>query len=151
MSELKTKLSATIKDSMKSGQKERLLYARNLHSAIRKLEIDSRVDCDDAAVMKIVQTMVKQRQDSIDQFTQGGRMDLVEKESAELAFLMEFLPAQLSDQELSDIVKAAIQEAQATSAKDMGKVMAAAQPKIQGRADGKRVSARVKELLSELS
>lgn len=147
MSALKTRLSDSIKTFMKAGEKERLGYARNLHAAIRKKEIDDRVDLSDDDVMKIVQSLLKQRQDSIAQFRAGGRDDLVAKEEAELKFLQEYLPAQISDDELRALVAAAVTESQATTGKDMGKVMKVLLPKIQGRADGKRVSELVKERL----
>lgn len=147
MSALKSRLSETIKTCMKAGEKERLGYARNLHAAIRKKEIDDRVDLTDDDVMKIVQTLCKQRQDSISQFRAGGREDLVAKEEAEFKFLQEYLPAQITDDELRALVASAVKESQAASGKDMGKVMKVLLPKIQGRADGKRVSELVKELL----
>lgn len=144
METLKQKLSETIKAAMKGGLKERLQYARNLHAAIRKKEIDDRVDCDDAAVIKIAHSCAKQRLDSIEQFKAGGRQDLVDNEQAELTFLQEYLPVQLSDDALSQLVIAAIQESGATSAKEMGKVMKILLPKVQGQADGARVTQVVK-------
>ena len=120
---------------------------RNLHAAIRKKEIDDRVDLDDAAVIKIIQTSVKQRQDSIEQFKAGGRQDLVDKESKELVLLQSFLPQQLTKEELIPIVEASIQEAGASSAKDMGKVMKVLMPKVAGRADGKLLNELVKARL----
>jgi len=146
-SPLKDKLSETMKASMKSGDKARLGFARNLHAAVRKKEIDDRVDLDDAGLMKIVQSLSKQRQDSIDQFRQGGRMDLVDSEEAELKFLQEFLPAQMSDDELKKLVADAVAEAKPASAKEMGKVMKVLLPKVQGRADGKRVNEAVRAAL----
>ncbi|MCC7440032.1 MAG: GatB/YqeY domain-containing protein [Bdellovibrionales bacterium] len=143
-SPLKDKLSTSMKEAMKSGDKARLGFARNLHAAVRKKEIDDRVDLDDAGVIKLAQNLSKQRQDSIDQFRQGGRMDLVEAEEAELKFLQEFLPQQMSDDELKKLVEEAFTEAQPASAKEMGKVMKVLLPKIQGRADGKRVNEAVK-------
>jgi uncharacterized protein YqeY len=147
MSALKSTLADTIKSAMKSGDKETLAFARNLHAAIRKKEIDERIDLDDAAVQKIAQTAIKQRQDSIEQFTAGGRMDLVTKEQAELKFLMGFLPAQMSEAEVRDVVTWAVSEAKATSPKDMGAVMKLLMPKVSGKADGKLVNQIVKEKL----
>jgi uncharacterized protein YqeY len=148
VSTLKERLSETIKTAMKSGDKSTLTYARNLHAAIRKKEIDDRVDLDDAAVQKTVLTMVKQRQDSIEQFKAGNRNDLVEKEEQELKFLMTYLPQQMGEAEVRQIVADAIKEAGATTAKDMGNVMKVLMPKTQGKADGKLVSQIVKELLA---
>ena len=93
---IKEKISELMKSSMKSGDKETLLYVRSLHSAVRKKEIDDRKDLDDAGIQKIIGTMLKQRQDSIEQFRSGGREDLAVKEEAEAKFLKTFLPEQLS-------------------------------------------------------
>jgi uncharacterized protein len=144
---LKLKLSEQIKTSMKAQDKATLGFARNLHAAIRKKEIDDRVDLDDAGILGIVGSAIKQRQDSIEQFKLGGRQDLVDAETAELKFLQSYQPPQLSETEIREIVKAAVTEAQATSAKDMGKVMKIVMPKTQGKADGKVLSQIVKECL----
>jgi len=147
MSTLKEKLSETIKTAMKAGEKDRLSYARNFHAAIRKKEIDDRIDLDDSGVQKIASTLAKQRQDSIEQFKSGGREDLVQKEEAELAFLLSFLPAQLSDAELLKEIEDAISQTGATTAKDIGKIMKVLLPKVQGKADGKRINECVKQKL----
>jgi uncharacterized protein YqeY len=147
MATLKERLSDTIKQSMKSGDKDTLGFARNLHAAVRKKEIDDRVDLDDGGIQKIVQTLVKQRQDSIEQFKAGGRDDLVNKEAAELKFLLSYLPAQMEEAEIRSIVDWAVSESKAASAKDMGAVMKLLMPKVQGKADGKLVNQIVKEKL----
>lgn len=144
---IKERLSELMKSSMKSGDKETLAAVRNLHAAIRKKEIDDRVDLDDAAVIKVIQTQVKQRQDSIEQFKAGGRQDLVDKETAELGLLMKFMPQQMSAAEVAALVDEAIKETGATAQKDMGNVMKALMPKLQGRADGKLVNQLVRERL----
>lgn len=144
---IKEKLSETIKTAMKSGQKELLTYARNLHAAVRKKEIDDRVDLDDAGIQKIISTLSKQRQESIEQFKKGGREDLVANEEAELKFLMSFMPAQMSEEEVAKIVDWAVTESKASSAKDMGAVMKLLMPKVQGKADGKLVNQLVKNRL----
>jgi uncharacterized protein YqeY len=136
-----------MKTAMKAGDKATTAYARNLHAAIRKREIDDRVDLDDAGVIKIVQTLAKQRQDSIDQFRQGGREDLVANEQAELKFLQGYLPEQMGEAEVRKIVEAAVAQAGATSAKDMGAVMKILMPQVQGKADGKLVNQIVREKL----
>jgi uncharacterized protein YqeY len=118
-----------------------------LHAAIRKKEIDDRVELDDAAVMKIIASLVKQRQDSIEQFTTGGRQDLVDKETSELKLLQAYLPQQMSQDELVKIVEQSIQEAGAKTQKEMGAVMKVLMPKIAGRADGKLVNQLVRERL----
>ena len=145
---LKERLSDTIKTSMKSGDKATLGYARSLHAAIRKKEIDSRENLDDEGVRKIVSSLMKQRQDSIEQFAKGGRDDLVASEKAELAFLTGYMPAQMSDDELAKLVDESIREAGATAVKEMGAVMKVLMPKVQGRADGKRINERVRQRLT---
>ncbi len=147
MSELKTKLSDAMKTAMKAGDKATTAYARNLHAAVRKREIDDRVDLDDAGIIKIVQSLAKQRQDSIEQFQQGGREDLVANEQAELKFLQGFLPAQMGEAEIRTIVEAAVAQSGAKSAKDMGAVMKILMPQVQGKADGKLVNQIVREKL----
>src|SRR6478735_4993290 len=145
MATIKEKLSEGIKTAMKSGDKDTLAFGRNLHAAVRKKEIDDRIDLDDAGVLKIITTLVKQRQDSIDQFKQGGREDLVAKEESELKFLQTFMPAQMDEAEIRKIVDWAVTEAKATGPKDMGNVMKLLLPKTQGRADGKLVNQLVRE------
>ena len=149
MATIKESLSEQMKAAMKSLDKEKLAYARNLHAAIRKKEIDERIDLDDAAVLKIIGTLVKQRQDSIDQFKQGGRQDLVDKEAAELKFLQTFMPAQMDEAEVRKIVDWAVTEAKASGPKDMGNVMKLLMPKVQGKADGKLVNQLVKERIGQ--
>ena len=145
MPTIKEQLSEQMKAAMKSGDKDRLAFARNLHAAIRKKEIDDRVDLDDAAVQKIISTLLKQRQDSIDQFKKGGREDLVAKEEAEASFLKSFMPAQMSEDEVRKLVDWAVTESKASGPKDMGNVMKLLMPKVQGRADGKLVNQLVRE------
>jgi uncharacterized protein YqeY len=147
MATIKERLSETMKASMKSGDKSTLAYARNLHAAVRKKEIDDRTDLDDAGIQKIINTLAKQRQDSIEQFKQGGRQDLVANEEAELKFLMGFMPQQMSEDEVRKLVDWAVTEAKASSAKEMGNVMKLLMPKVQGRADGKLVNTLVKQRL----
>jgi uncharacterized protein len=147
MATIKERLSETIKTAMKSGDKDTLSNARNLHAAVRKKEIDDRVDLDDAGIQKIIGTLAKQRQDSIEQFKAGGREDLVAKEEAELKFLMTFMPQQLSEDEVRKLVDWAVTESKAASAKDMGNVMKVLMPKVQGKADGKLVNSLVRARL----
>lgn len=147
MATIKEKLSEQMKAAMKSGDKDTLAFARNLHAAVRKKEIDDRVELDDAGVQKIISTSLKQRQDSIEQFKQGGREDLVAKETAELKFLQSFMPEQMGEAEIRSLVEAAVAEAKASGPKDMGNVMKVLMPKVQGRADGKLVNQLVREKL----
>ena len=149
MATIKERLSDGMKASMKSGDKDTLSFSRNLHAAVRKKEIDDRIDLDDAGVLKIISTLVKQRQDSIEQFKLGNRQDLVTKEEAELKFLQGFMPAQMSEAEVRKIVDAAVTEAKASGPKDMGNVMKILMPQVQGKADGKLVSQIVKEKLGQ--
>ena len=149
MASIKERLSEIIKSSMKSGDKETLMFGRNLHAAVRKKEIDDRIDLDDDGVIKIIASLVKQRHDSIDQFKQGGRADLVLKEQAELKFLQSFLPQQLSESEIRELVGWAVTESKAAGPKDMGSVMKLLMPKTQGRADGKLVNQIVREKIGQ--
>ncbi len=153
MATIKERLSETMKASMKSGDKDTLAFARNLHAAVRKKEIDDRPTLppdglDDAGVMKIISTLVKQRQDSIEQFKAGGRQDLVTKEEAELKFLQAYLPTQLGEAEVKSLVDWAVTESKATSAKEMGAVMKLLMPKVAGKADGKMVNQLVQSALA---
>ncbi|MBI2027844.1 MAG: GatB/YqeY domain-containing protein [Deltaproteobacteria bacterium] len=144
---LKEKLSQDIKNCMKTAQKDRLQYGRTLHAAIRKKEIDDRIDLNDADIEKIVSSLVKQRLDSIEQFGKGGRTDLVAKEKAELQFLQEYLPQQLTDEELRKVIHDTISDSKSQGSQDFGKVMKLLMPKVRGRTDGKKVSQLVKSLL----
>jgi uncharacterized protein len=147
MSTIKERLSDLMKSSMKSGDKDTLAFVRNLHAQVRKKEIDDKVDLDDAGVQKIIVSSLKQRQDSFEQFTQGGRADLAAKEEAEIAFLKGYMPAQMSEEEVRKVVDWAVTEAKASSAKEIGAVMKLLMPKVQGKADGKLVNQLVKERL----
>lgn len=147
MPSIKERISEDMKGAMKSGDKAKLNAVRMLHAAIRKKEIDDRVELDDAAVTKVIGSLVKQRQDSIEQFKAGNRPDLVEKETAELKLLQGYLPEQMSQDELVKIIEAAIQEAGAKTQKDMGSVMKVLMPKVSGKADGKLVNQLVRERL----
>jgi uncharacterized protein YqeY len=136
-----------MKSAMKSGDKTTTQFARTLHAAIRKREVDDRKDLDDAEVLKLISTLLKQREESIAQFKAGGREDLVAAEEAEAKYLRQFMPAQMSADELKPLVAAAVAESQAKDAKDLGKVMKVLLPKVQGRADGKLVNQLVREAL----
>ncbi|MGZ3698057.1 MAG: GatB/YqeY domain-containing protein [Bdellovibrionota bacterium] len=144
---IKEKNQDQMKSAMKSGDKDTVAFSRNLHAAIRKKEIDDKVELDDSAVQKLITSAIKQRQDSISQFKQGGREDLVAKEEAELKYLMTFMPQQMDEAEVRKLVDWAVTEAKASSPKDMGAVMKVLMPKVQGRADGKLINQLVKERL----
>lgn len=140
-----------IADDMKSAMREkntvRLEAVRMLRAAIQRKEIDDQTDVDDEGVLAIVQKMVKQANESIKQFTAGDRLDLVEKEQASLAYIKVYLPEQLSEQEVKNMVAEVIKEVAAKGASDMGKVMASLKPKLNGRADMGQVSQLVKNSL----
>ncbi|MBF0292576.1 MAG: GatB/YqeY domain-containing protein [Nitrospinae bacterium] len=144
---IKEKLTEDMKTAMKAKDSARLSTIRMLNSVLKNREIDQRRELSDEEVVAAISTAVKQRRDSIEQFKAGGRQDLVEKEEAEVAILMAYLPQQLTEDEIRDIVKAAIAETSATSGKDMGKVMKVIMPKTKGKADGGLVNKVVKELL----
>lgn len=147
MSSLKQKLSEQIKTFMKSGDKQQLGFARNLHAAIRKKEVDERVDLDDPVVQKIVTTLLKQRQEGLVQFEKANRQDLVEKEQAEIQFLRSYLPEPLSDEEINAIIDDAIAKTQAVKPSDIGKVLKLVLGQTESRADASAVSLRVKQKL----
>jgi len=147
--DLKTQLTNDLKDGLRSGDKLRVSVIRLLTAMIKNREVDKRGPLTDPEVLQAISTSCKQRQEAIDQFRQGGRDDLASKETAELAILQSYLPKPLTAEELLGLVQEAIREAQATSAKEMGKVMALLMPRVTGRADGKVVSTMVRETLSK--
>jgi uncharacterized protein YqeY len=145
---LKARLQDDMKTAMKAAEKERLQTIRLILAAIKQREVDERIELDDAQTTAIVEKMVKQRRESITQYEAAGRQDLADKEHAEVALLQVYLPEPLSDDELVSIVAACVVEASATSAKDMGRVMAILKPKIAGRAEMGKVGELVKKALS---
>ena len=149
MSELKKKIQDAVVSSMKAGDKERLAVVRLISSAMKQVEVDERIELDDSRVIAILDKMVKQRRESISQFKTAGRDDLVEKESYEIDVIQEFLPQALSEEEVDNIVKQAIEQTGAESIKDMGKVMGLVRPQIIGRADMGEVSGRISSLRVE--
>ncbi len=144
---LKQRITEDMKSALRAGEKERLGTIRLALAAIKQREVDERITLDDGQVLTVLEKMIKQRKEAISQFQAGGRADLVSKESAEVAVLEAYLPARLSDAELDALIAGAIASTGATSAKDMGKVMALVKSQAQGRADMGAVSARVKEKL----
>lgn len=144
---LKGQIQNDMKDAMKAGDRDRLQVVRLALAAIKQQEIDRRTELDDAAVLGVIEKMVKQRRDSIQQFRQGGRQDLAEKEAAEIAVLETYLPEPLSEPELAALIDAAISDTGATSVRDMGKVMGHLKAKVQGRADMGAVGATVRARL----
>jgi len=144
---LKTQVTDDMKSAMKAGDKERLKVVRLIMAAIKQVEVDKRIELDDAAVLSVLEKMVKQRRDSVDQFQKGGRDDLAEIELAEIAVLDTYLPEQLSDAELDALIEETISATGAESVRDMGKVMGAIKAKAAGRADMGAVGAKVKARL----
>ncbi len=148
MAELLKKLQDEMKAAMKSGDKERLSTIRMLISEIKKVQIDKKKELSDEEIVEIIQRYAKQRRESIKQYREAGREDLAEKEEKELKIVQEFLPEQLSEEEIEKIVDEAIAETGASSMKDMGKVMKIVMEKVKGRAEGSVVSSIVKKKLS---
>lgn len=146
---LKERITEDMKSAMRAGEKARLGTIRLALAAIKQREVDERITLDDAQVLAVLEKMIKQRKEAITQFQAGGRADLVAKESAEISVLEAYLPARMSDAELDALIAGAIASTGATSAKDMGKVMAVVKSQAQGRADMGAVSARVKEKLAQ--
>jgi uncharacterized protein len=144
---LKDRITEDMKTAMKAGARERLATIRLALAAIKQREVDERITLDDPQVLAVLDKMIKQRRESITQFQAGGRADLVAKETAEIAVLQGYLPAQLSEAEIDEAIAQAIAATGAASVKDMGKVMALVKPKAQGRADLGAISARIKQKL----
>jgi len=144
---LKARITEEMKAAMRSGEKDRLSLIRMLQAGIQQREVDERIQLDDAQVLTVIDKMIKQRRESVTQFQAGKRADLVAKESAEIAWLTEYLPAQLGDAEVEVMIREAIAATGAASMKDMGKVMAWLKPKAQGRTDIGALSARIKAAL----
>lgn len=145
---IKNRLKDDMIAAMKAKEKERLDCIRFVQAAIKKVEVDTRKDLDDAAVTGILANLVKQRKDSIDQFKKGGREDLVAKEEAELKILQSYMPAQMDASELEGLVASAIAETGAKTMREMGAVIKAVMAKAAGRAEGSAISDMVKKKLS---
>lgn len=145
---LKDQLTSDMKEAMKARQVERLSVIRQLRSAIKNKEIDLKQELDDDAVVGVIGTLVKQRRESAQMYRDNDRPELADKEEAELAVLLDYLPTQLSEDELREIVAAVIAEAGVSSLKDLGKVMPQVIARTKGKADGKLVSQLVREQLA---
>jgi len=148
MSAIVKSVKDAIKEAMRAKDKERLAVLRGMSSEFKKVEVDERIEVDDARAISILDKMQKQRRDSISQYEQAGRDDLAAIEKTELEVISTFLPAALTEQELTDMVSTAIAKVGATSMADMGKVMAIIKPQTVGRADNAQVSKQVKVLLT---
>jgi uncharacterized protein YqeY len=146
---LKLRITEDMKSAMRAREKERLTTIRLILAAIKQREVDERIELDDTQVLAVIDKMVKQRRDSITQFKDAGREDLVNQEEFELGIIQEYMPAQLSDEEIDALLDEAITSSGAESIKDMGKVMGYIKPRAQGRADMGVLSAKIKARLGQ--
>lgn len=144
---LKDQIQQDMKDAMRAKEKARLATIRLILAAIKQREVDERIELDDAQVIAVLDKMSKQRRESISQFEQAGRDDLIAQEKSELEIIQTYLPEALGEDELNALIEAAMQATGASTIKDMGKVMGQLKPKIQGRADMGAVSALIKSRL----
>jgi uncharacterized protein YqeY len=144
---LKEKITNDMKDAMRAGDKPRLGVIRLILAAIKQREVDERITLDDSQILAALDKMIKQRRESVVQFEKGGRADLVAQETAEIKVIQAYMPAQLSDAELDQLIADAVKASGAASIKDMGKVMAILKPQAQGRTDMGALSARIKAKL----
>ena len=144
---LSEQLSAAMKQAMRDKDKPRLGTIRLIRADIKRIEVDQRIELDDQQTLQVLDKMLKQRRDSIAQYQSAGRDELAEIEAAEIAVIQEFLPSELSAEEIHTMIAAAIENADARSMRDMGAVMAQLKPQIQGRADAGKVSGLVKAAL----
>jgi uncharacterized protein YqeY len=144
---LKERIQQDVKDAMRAKDKPRLGTIRLITAAIKQREVDERIELDDTQVLVVLDKMCKQRRESITQFEQAGRDDLAAQEKAELELIQQYLPEQLTEAEINELIDAAMEQTGASSMKDMGKVMGQLKPKLQGRADMGAVSALIKARL----
>tara|TARA_R110002126_G_scaffold287281_1_gene439885 strand:- start:66721 stop:67173 length:453 start_codon:yes stop_codon:yes gene_type:complete len=144
---LKNKIQEDIKSAMRSKAKDLLITLRMLSAAIKQKEVDERIEPSDSDIINIIEKMVKQRKDASEQYLAASRAELAEKEESEIEILKQYLPEQLSAEEIHSIVKQTISDVEAVKMQDIGKVMADLKPKLQGRADMAIVSKLVKECL----
>ncbi|MCH9691325.1 MAG: GatB/YqeY domain-containing protein [Gammaproteobacteria bacterium] len=144
MSTLRSALNQATKNAMKAREKARLNTLRLVNAEIKRIEVDERIELDDTRILALLDKMTKQRRDSIDQYQKAGRAELAAIEQNEIEVIQEFLPEQLNESEIAEIVASAIEEAGATAMADMGRVMALVKPRVQGRADMGAVSKLVR-------
>ena len=143
------KIEIDFKEALSCKNQEKLSVLRLLKSAIKNFEIQEKRESTDEDILKLIQKEVKQRENSVESYIKGQRPELAAKEEAENKILLDYLPKQLSEQELTDIVQAAINEVEATADSNIGKIMGKVMPKVGGRSNGGAVSAKVRELLSK--
>lgn len=147
---LKQRIEEDMKSAMRAKEKERLGVIRLILAALKQREVDERITLDNAQVLAILDKMIKQRRDSFSQYEAAGRAELAAQEAFEIGLIQEYLPAQLSEAEIDTLIGEAITASDAASAKDMGKIMAALKPRVQGRADMGVVGAKIKARLAAL-
>jgi uncharacterized protein len=145
---LKARIMEAMKAAMRAHDKSRLGAIRLIQADIKRIEVDERIEVDDARVLQILDRMLKQRRDSIQQFEKAGRQDLVDIEAAEVLVIQDFLPKALSGEEIEALISDAIDSSGAKAMSEMGKVMAILKPQLQGRADMGEVSKMIKARLS---
>ena len=148
MTTLKNQITEVLKAAMRAKEMDKLTVIRGLQAAIKQIEVDERVELDDSRVLAVIEKQIKQRKESIKAFEGANRQDLASKEQAEVEVLSQFLPAAMTEEELDSIIAQTIAAQQATSMKDMGKVMNSLRPIIAGRADPAQVSAKIKASLA---
>ncbi len=145
---LKGRIQEDVKSAMRAQERERLAALRLITAAIKQKEVDERIELDDEQVLAVLDKMVKQRRDSLEQYSQAGRDDLAVKEQFELDLIQTYLPEQLAEDELQALIRSTISELGASSMRDMGAVMGALRGQVQGRADMKAVSEAVRTQLA---
>ena len=148
MTTLKDQITDVLKSSMRAKDMATVTVIRGIQAAIKQIEVDERIELDDAQVLAVIEKQIKQRKESVKAFEGAGREDLASKEQAEIEVLSQFLPEAMTEEELDSMIAQTIQAQQATSMKDMGKVMNSLRPLIAGRADPAQVSAKIKAKLS---
>jgi uncharacterized protein YqeY len=146
-SRIKLQIQEDMKSAMRAQEKRRLDAIRLILAAVKQIEVDERIIPDDARMLAILDKMLKQRRDSVEQFQKANRQDLVDQENFEIEVIQSYMPEPLSESEINALIAETIAAVNAVSAKDMGKVMAALKPKLQGRADMGVVGAKIKERL----
>ena len=148
MTTLKSQITEVLKVTMRAKEMDKLTVIRGLQAAIKQIEVDERVELDDSRVLAVIEKQIKQRKESIKAFEGANRQDLASKEQAEVEIISQFLPAAMTEEELDSIIEQTITAQEATSMKDMGKVMNSLRPIIAGRADPAQVSAKIKAKLA---
>jgi len=148
MAPIKQQINDDVKVAMRARDKERLSALRMILAAIKQKEVDARIELDDPQTLAVLDKMTKQHRESISQYQQAGRDDLVQKETFELEIVQSYLPAPLTDMEIDELIRSVLEETGATTMQDMGKVMGLLKPRLQGRADLGKVSGLVKIRLS---